>query len=210
MTNILIGLEYIGIMKPALMCLLLIPFPLMMIIVLCTNNKTELIRKAIHVISGVIIVCALILLNNIEVICFLLLLTVAALLNALIYSYQETQFYRGSIGLVTFPIGILITYVLFSNISLKAVLCGVLVLAFADAAAAIIGSKWGKPWFNKKSLLGSLTFFIVTLVIISLYTNDHIILIQIASIVTVMELISKKGADNILIPLSVTALLITL
>lgn len=99
-------------------------------------------------------------------------------------------------------------------------LISLLVLALSDALAAIIGKKYGKIKIpieqDFKTLEGSLIFFIMTFLSIKipliLFSNFHllnIILISfiIAILITMLELISIYGTDNIFIPLGVLFLL---
>lgn len=94
-----------------------------------------------------------------------------------------------------------------------------LVWAVGDASAALIGKKWGKKYFqskfadNKKTYLGSVSMLAVTFTIsvILLIVLCHYpvlrVLVQslvIAVVATVIELVSRKGADNIIIPIAIS------
>ncbi|MGL5034341.1 MAG: diacylglycerol/polyprenol kinase family protein, partial [Microcystaceae cyanobacterium] len=89
---------------------------------------------------------------------------------------------------------------------------GVLIMAWGDGLAALIGRKWGKHpyqvWGSQKSWEGSLTMtvvsFLITLLILgSVQTfNAQItaIALVIAMIATLLETFSKWGIDNLSVP----------
>ena len=73
---------------------------------------------------------------------------------------------REARGLWTFPLGVLLTYVLFwDDGSRRAILAGLVALAFADPIAAIVGSRFGQRSFlgfgHGRTLEGSVAFFLV-------------------------------------------------
>jgi dolichol kinase len=91
----------------------------------------------------------------------------------------------------------------------------VLVMALADPAAALVGSRWpvGKYRIGKdhKSMAGSLAFFIVAfLVSASLLGSQNesflkhtLVIVLIAIFSTIAEAVSNKGFDNFTIPAAV-------
>ncbi|GAC1499261.1 MAG: SEC59/DGK1/VTE5 family protein [Candidatus Saccharimonadales bacterium] len=94
----------------------------------------------------------------------------------------------------------------------------ILQMSLADGLAAVIGVKYGvsnryKVFGSSKSLVGSLTFLITSIVILlSLnYFSDTSykieLLIQISVLATILENISIRGSDNFLVPVAVAALL---
>ena len=95
-------------------------------------------------------------------------------------------------------------------------LCGVFTMAYGDGFSAIFGrrfkSKQFKIFGSTKSIIGSTTMFVITLVIHLIYfgvigTEFFIIkAIVIAIAATVMEAVSIKGTDNIIVPI-ITALI---
>ena len=90
-------------------------------------------------------------------------------------------------------------------------LCGFFVMCYGDGLAAVIGkaikSKQYTVGGDTKSVAGSLTMFIVTLIIMGIFfyyvkTEYWIIKsIVVAVIMTVFEAVSIKGIDNISVPL---------
>jgi len=99
-----------------------------------------------------------------------------------------------------------------------------LVMAYGDGFAAIVGkhlkSKRYKLSDTKKSFAGSLTMFLISLILIGGYlifvnnnefwTSTHwpLISIMMAFVVTAVEAFSGKGWDNITVPISTVLLLI--
>ena len=96
-------------------------------------------------------------------------------------------------------------------------LISVFVMGYSDGLAAVIGknikSKEYKIGNSTKTLFGSLTMFIVTMLIISIYlaivgASYWILKTIIASLIlTILEAISIKGTDNITVPLATCLLL---
>jgi phytol kinase len=94
---------------------------------------------------------------------------------------------------------------------------GILVMAFGDGLAAIIGQRFGKHpytvWGNRKSWEGSLTmiaisFLVTSLILGSVYGNIGVIWL-IAAIValtaTILESFSMLGLDNLTVPIGSAA-----
>ena len=83
-----------------------------------------------------------------------------------------------------------------------------LVLSLADTAAALVGIPLGKHRFLKKSLEGSLAFFVVTNLILWWYFPDLLWMLLIAGVVTLAEAYPFGLDDNFVIPLLTGALLL--
>ncbi len=95
---------------------------------------------------------------------------------------------------------------------------GILVMAWGDGLAAIVGQKWGKYPYqilgNSKSLEGTATLllvsYIVTTIVLYLAHGNlpHIWLIGIpvAIVAVILESISQLGIDNITLPLGAAML----
>jgi len=131
-----------------------------------------------------------------------------------LYSIQ-----RFSLGEIYFPLSVAIVW----YISLDQAIIfsiSVLVLAFADAIAALVGTRYGKLHYSTKdgykSIEGSFSFFLVTFfcvhVPLLLFTDvgraeSLLIATLISSLVMVVEAASWNGLDNLMIPISVAILL---
>ena len=89
-------------------------------------------------------------------------------------------------------------------------------MGYGDGLAAVIGktikSRTYKIKGNKKTLAGSTTMFVVTLIILFMFLKyieaEYVLIksIMIAVLMTIIEAVSIKGTDNITVPL-VTSLL---
>lgn len=120
---------------------------------------------------------------------------------------------KDSLGTVYYAISLLIlALITFGPIKDPLIgLCGIIVMGYGDGLAAVIGrtvkSKEYKIGNCKKTVAGSLTMFIVTLIIMAgfLYYRNadywHIKSIVVAGIMTLVEAVSIKGTDNITVPL---------
>lgn len=127
---------------------------------------------------------------------------------------------RSTAGEYFFPLTMIIMAVFFKNEVIFA--SSMLLLGLADGLAAVIGTRYGrKTKFkirgNTKSKHGTVTFFVVALAIIlwSMYalrpeliaTNalswglSVVIASLLAGTLTVAELVSQKGIDNLTVPL---------
>ncbi len=122
---------------------------------------------------------------------------------------------RVSYGEILFPIAIAVTWT-YSDHNWEIYTPSILVLAFADAAAALIGQRFGKHAFHSsdgmKSLEGSITFYIVSFLILIYpsyilssfdFTQACFIALTISFLVMLFEASSWRGLDNLFIPLAV-------
>ena len=90
-------------------------------------------------------------------------------------------------------------------------LCGIFTMAYGDGFSAIFGrrfkSKQFKIFGSTKSIIGSTTMFVITLIIHLIYFGvigtELFVLkaIVIALAATAMEVVSIKGTDNIIVPI---------
>jgi len=98
---------------------------------------------------------------------------------------------------------------LFSHKDMFVYASSILILTFADTAAAVIGRWIGKShfWRNDKTLEGSLAFFLVGFLcslLSSLVTKQSgglLMMVTTCLLATVVEGIAKRGSDNLLIPI---------
>lgn len=120
---------------------------------------------------------------------------------------------RRSYGEIYFAAGIAILFSLaHNNFLLYAI--SLLVLTFADAAAALVGVSWGKHFYRsiggQKSWEGSFSFFVVATACIYAplrFAADlqsaaiFLIALTISLLLTIIEALSWRGLDNIFLPL---------
>jgi dolichol kinase len=120
-------------------------------------------------------------------------------------------------GLWTFPLGVLVTYLLFWEESgRRAILAGLAALAFADPIAAIVGSRFGQRRFQGfgygRTLEGSAAFFLVAGIGIGLVASGGggdafpwRMGIGCGLAGAAAEALTPSGWDNVTIPLTVAA-----
>lgn len=130
-----------------------------------------------------------------------------------------------SYGLVFYAISYTILAAFFSS-QPWLIAAGIIPLAYGDAAASIVGLKWGKHQFNicaKKSIEGSIAMFTTCFLVLaasfaffgSLYplpiTNYLIASLGAAVVATLCEAFTPRGLDNLAVPiLSAAAFLLLL
>ena len=190
--------------------------------------RTELRRQLVHA-SGIFIILSVIFLGKtISMILVGLIFLVLSIISY--YRYKEMKIIwplrflsklekhfetevlkferRGEfplLGAITFFIGVLLSLLFFPE---EIAIPAIAVLALADSASTLIGKEIGEhklPINRKKSWEGSITFFIVTGIILTFFTNPFKALL-IAVLVTFVEMIPVD--DNLTIPLTVGLLML--
>ena len=143
-----------------------------------TNNKSKWSRKATHVLSGIVVVFFPEFLNSVEIyaltIFFFFFLLVSKWKNILtLHDVSRTTY-----GELIYPLSILLLNYFFLPNDDYAFIIGILVLAFSDGLAGWIGEKLDyKPIFifqHKKSIGGSMIFFISTFLIFTFFLEYHL------------------------------------
>lgn len=96
-------------------------------------------------------------------------------------------------------------------------MAAILQMGLADGMAAVIGERWGKQSYlvfgSRKSIAGSLTFYIFSLAILVLYvygSGDNLtpfVVVGIGAVATAIENLAVRGLDNILLPIFVAVVL---
>ncbi len=184
----------------------------------------ELSRKFVHIFSSLFALSFPFIISNHLTLLFLSIFFSIFIFIFKFYKNKDSllksvvDIDRKTIGEILFPMSIYLVFIFSKEYYFY--LISLLVLALSDALAAIIGKKYGKIKIpieqDFKTLEGSLTFFIITFLAVKipliLFSNFHllnIILISfiIAILITMLELISIYGTDNIFIPLGVLFLL---
>ena len=176
------------------------------------ENK-EVIRKIIHIGIGPLIPIAKYL--KIDQISALIFTGIIALLISLNYKYKLfptiEDVNRKSFGTLFYCFSLFILIFLFWNKDPLSLIAGFLIMTFGDGLAGLIGKSFNSvSWviFNqKKSLLGTLTMFITSLILVCLlgYSQQfsfNINYFTIAFIATLVEQFSILGIDNFIVPIS--------
>lgn len=205
--------------------LISIVFSLLIIAVELLTRKLkpspELCRKLIHVIGG--LVC----LSFPYLISYHFIVFILAISMALIFHFGErlnlltclNRVSRTSSGSLLYPMAVWMTFYLTGE-KPWLYISSLLVLAIADAGAALIGSKYGKFHYKidyeEKSIEGSLIFFLLAFIVIEVPLvllsplsplNSVLSAFLVATIVTGIEAISRNGRDNLFVPLVVCIVL---
>lgn len=132
-----------------------------------------------------------------------------------IFSAMERGEGRKDLGTVYYSISLLILALWTFYIEKPEVgLLGVLIMGYGDGFAALIGGKWGKtsiPFDKEKSLEGSLTVFVFSILITFLilshsYTNisftiNILISLLMGVLAAIIEGITPNGFDNLSLPI---------
>jgi dolichol kinase len=179
--------------------------------------KKEVWRKILHM--GVILVLPIAALSKGILVLFIVGLAILYLVHE---SYAQDG---GSIPLITPAIqkakrlserkiaqspflmgtGVLITVLIFPLMPAAA---GLMQLAFADMAAALVGILWGRhklPHSPQKSWEGTAAFFVMALVLMGLFYPIPVSIL-LALVGAVIESLPYKDWDNLFIPVGVAAI----
>lgn len=180
------------------------------------NADSEIVRKIVHIGTGNVILLAWWL--DIPAIVGITASIIAAAVTLLSYRFPLlpgiNSVGRKSLGTFFYAlsIGILVAYFWYIKQPQYAVL-GILVMAWGDGLAALIGQRFGKHQYSvfggQKSWEGSLTMAIVTyciccLILLSVEGNIWQvwpISLVVAIVATGLETISFLGLDNLTVPL---------
>ena len=187
-------------------------------------SDSEISRKFVHIFASLFSLSFPFLIKNSST---LLILSIffALVISIMKFKKDKDNFLksvvdidRATVGEILFPITIYLLFIFSDKYYFYFI--SVLVLSFSDALAAIIGKKYGVIKIpveqDYKSLEGSITFFFITFLIIEIplllmtnLTPLQCILISliISLLITMLELISVYGTDNILVPLGVLFLI---
>jgi phytol kinase len=184
--------------------------------------STELARKLVHIGMGII--CSsfpfifsatwpVFLLAGAAIVSLMLIRTVPLLRNSIGSSLHGVK--RYSLGEIYFPVAVATVWFLSFDKPIYYSL-SVLVLTFADAFAALIGTRYGQQLYTTKdgykTWEGSFIFFSITFLCIHIplllltdigRPESILIALLIAFMVMIVEAVSWNGLDNLLIPLSV-------
>ncbi|QMS85480.1 diacylglycerol/polyprenol kinase family protein [Candidatus Xianfuyuplasma coldseepsis] len=165
-------------------------------------------RKFIHIGVGNWIILAYMLFDNL----LIALIGPASfiVLNYLSYRYhwiaamERQDDTRNSLGTVYYAISLFV--VVFLDYLIEGAwaysLLPILVMAYGDGLSAIVGLKFSsKQLINHKSVYGTMTMFVVTLIIGFILLSTVWMVVIVAVVATLVELFSPRGYDNLSVPL---------
>jgi len=114
---------------------------------------------------------------------------------------------RKTFGEVFLPLGVILCATFFVPKNILAFQFGILIMGISDALASLFGERFGKHiikvFGHKKSIEGSLAFFISSVIIVLFFTQRlgyQIVLIPL--ILTLIEFFSVLGLDNLILPIA--------
>lgn len=178
----------------------------------------EVARKMVHVAHGLAAASWPFFVSMQTIIIVEVLFILAAVIARKFNLFRDLRsVYRLTWGEFFFPLGVII--VAFMNPDQWVFAAAMLHLGLADAAAAVVGTRFGKHSYHvfrhKKSLEGSLAFWVISILITWWVVaatpfgvnNIGLLLIVLPLLTTGIENLGVLGMDNLLIPIFVTAFL---
>lgn len=185
--------------------------------------KEETNRKLVHVLLSFCFFLAHYFFKTTMVAIILpLVFVIINMLSSKLKWFKNIKREDQDLGIVWYAISLLVlVYISFEQKDLFPIAsCSVLVLGLSDAVAGLIGTRWGKHTINvkgkKKTLEGSLAFFITSSIIFLVILKDVFpityveISIITASLTMMIERFSTQGLDNVTVPLSTMFILLLL
>ncbi|EHA62051.1 diacylglycerol/polyprenol kinase family protein [Synechococcus sp. WH 8016] len=178
-------------------------------------NQRELSRKIVHIGTGPVLPLAWFLRIPIAIaVPFAVVVTVITLINHrwhLLPAVEDVG--RKSYGTVAYGVAICLLLILFWAENPAAACAGVLVMAFGDGLAGLIGRAIRSPnWTvleQRKSLIGTSTMAITSavvlfaLVLVTQSPLNPLRLLAVCSLAVGLEQMSVWGIDNLSVPLGV-------
>ena len=177
------------------------------------ENSREIVRKIIHIGIGPLIPIAQFLkIDQNSALIFTGIVTLMVFIN---YTYQLLpaleDVERKSYGTLFYCLSLFILIYLFWNKDPYALITGFFIMTFGDGLAGLIGKSFdSKSWIifrQKKSLFGTLTMLLTSLIVVCLvgYSQQNSLNINyfaIAFLATFLEQFSLLGIDNFFVPIS--------
>ncbi|MBD2139164.1 phosphatidate cytidylyltransferase [Anabaena sp. FACHB-1237] len=181
-----------------------------------TNSETEIIRKIVHIGTGNVILIAWWL--NIPAFVGIYASIIASIITLLSYKFPLlpgiNSVGRHSLGTFFYAVSIGVLTAIFWPIHHpEFAALGIMIMAWGDGLAALIGKRFGKHKYqifgSQKSWEGSLTvtivsFFISSVILYSLINNIPIVCVislMVALFATFLEAFSYLGVDNLTVPI---------
>jgi len=177
------------------------------------ENSREAIRKIIHIGIGPLIPIALFLkINQSSALIFTGIVSIMVLIN---YTYKLfptiEDVERKSYGTIFYCLSLFVLIWLFWDKNPYALTTGFFIMTFGDGLAGLIGKSFNsKSWIffkQKKSLFGTLTMFLASLIVVCSigYAQQNSLNLNyfaVALIATILEQFSVLGIDNLIVPIS--------
>jgi phytol kinase len=175
------------------------------------KGSREIVRKIIHIGIGPLIPIALFLkIDQNSALIFTGIVSLMVLINykyKLVPTIEDVD--RKSYGTIFYCLSLLILIWLFWNKDPYSLIAGFFIMTFGDGLAGLIGkSSNSKSWIifkQKKSLFGTLTMFLASLIVVYLIgyaqqNNFNLNYFLISFLATFLEQFSVLGIDNFIVP----------
>ena len=177
------------------------------------ENSREIVRKIIHIGIGPLIPIAHFLkVNQNSALIFTGIISLMVFIN---YTYKLfptiEDVERKSYGTLFYCLSLFILIYIFWDKDPYALISGFFIMTFGDGLAGLIGKSFNsRSWIffkQKKSLFGTMTMFLTSLIVISSIgyiqqNNLNYNFITIAFFATLLEQFSILGIDNFIVPIS--------
>ena len=177
------------------------------------EGSREVVRKIIHIGIGPLIPIAQFLkINQNSALIFTGIVSLIVLIN---YTYKLfptiEDVERKSYGTIFYCLSLFTLIWLFWDKDPYALITGFFIMTFGDGLAGLIGKGFNsKSWIilkQKKSLFGTLTMFLTSLIVVcsigyAQQKNVNLNYFAIAFLATVLEQFSVLGIDNLIVPIS--------
>ena len=176
-------------------------------------DSREIVRKIIHIGIGPLIPIAQFLkIDQNSALIFTGIVSLAVLIN---YTYKIfptiEDVERKSYGTFFYCLSLFILISLFWNKDPYALITGFFIMTFGDGLAGLLGKSFNSRSWNffkqKKSLLGTITMFLTSLIVVFgvdniQQNNFNLNYFTIAFIATILEQFSILGIDNFIVPIT--------
>ena len=175
-------------------------------------NNNELKRKIIHIGIGPLIPIAKFLeIDQNSALFFTGIISLLVLINyifKIIPTIEDVE--RKSYGTLFYCLSLFILIFIFWDKDPYSLITGFFIMTFGDGLAGLLGKTFNsRSWFflrQKKSLIGTLTMFLTSLIIVSSlgYAKQNSLNLNyftIAFIATLLEQVSFLGIDNFIVPI---------
>jgi len=177
------------------------------------EDKTEIVRKIIHIGIGPLIPIAQFLkIDQNSALFFTGIVSLMVFINYIYKLFPTIEdVERKSYGTLFYCLSLFILIYLFWDKDPYALITGFFIMTFGDGLAGLIGKSFNsKSWIffkQKKSLFGTLTMFLTSLIVVfsigyaqqNSFTFNYL---TIAFFATILEQFSVLGIDNFIVPIS--------
>ncbi len=177
------------------------------------KDSREIVRKIIHIGIGPLIPIAQFLeINQNSALIFTGIVSLMVFINyryKLFPTIEDVE--RKSYGTLFYCLSLFILIYLFWDKDPYALISGFFIMTFGDGLAGLIGKSFdSKSWIffkQKKSLLGTITMFLTSLIVVCSigYAQQNSLNLNyftIAFFATLLEQFSVLGIDNLIVPIS--------